>query len=135
MVYSTALERRHVARHREFESHRLRLNFVRTEGSKAPARFAWGFERRSDVWPAGQTASQGRENSFAPANELFLTESLTLRRKKLPNPKGGKRSEAAYPERNCDAKYTIPKQNKTKDRIKPSLIPLITLGFGPIFDA
>jgi len=34
-----------------------------------------GFERYSDVFPAGKTANQGRENSKATAFELFLTES------------------------------------------------------------
>jgi len=35
-----------------------------------------GLERRSDDWPAGQSARQGRENSFVTTNELLLTKPL-----------------------------------------------------------
>jgi hypothetical protein len=43
--------------------------------STMPAHGAWRIERWSDVARVCATASQGRENSFASANELFLTDS------------------------------------------------------------
>lgn len=39
------------------------------------AKQIWGRERRSDVEPAGETASRGRENAQATACALFVTES------------------------------------------------------------